>query len=73
MSAFFFDLQGFMRVDTRTPLWLDKDQITTWLAKQNKNEKERRKAAAKKAAEKTKTEAETKKVTQWHQQANQES
>jgi hypothetical protein len=36
-----------MRVDTMTPMWLDKDQIATWLAQKNKEEKERRRQAKK--------------------------
>jgi hypothetical protein len=36
-----------MRVDTMTPLWLDKDQIAAWLAQKNRDEKERRRQAKK--------------------------
>ena len=31
-----------IRTDTMTPLWLDKDQIATWMAGRNKDEKQRR-------------------------------
>jgi len=38
-----------LRLDTMTPMWLEKDQISDWLARQAKEEKERRKEAQKKA------------------------
>ena len=52
-----------MRVETMTPLWLDKDQISTWMAQQNKNEKDRRKVAAVMKAAEAKQEAEANDVT----------
>jgi len=34
-----------LRTDTSTPMWLEKAQISTWLADQHKTEKDRRKKA----------------------------
>ena len=31
-----------LRADTRTPMWLEKDQIAAWVAERNKNEKRKR-------------------------------
>ena len=49
MKAFF---SGKIRVDTMTPMWLEKDQIAKWLAGKKSEEKARRKAM--KAASKKK-------------------
>ena len=49
MKAFF---PGKIRVDTMTPMWLEKDQIAKWLAGKKSEEKARRKAM--KAASKKK-------------------
>ena len=38
---------GQLRVDTMTPMWLEKDQISAWLARQVSHEKARRKEAQK--------------------------
>ena len=44
MKAYFHSTS---REDTMTPMWLDQDRISTWLAARNREEKDRRKAASK--------------------------
>jgi hypothetical protein len=46
MKAYF---HSTLREDTMTPMWLDQDRISTWLAARTREEKDRRKAASKAA------------------------